>query len=261
MIERSAETNRDLARLRLVGSRFALVDWVAETGSTNADLVTLADDRAREQVLVADHQSAGRGRLDRRWEAPPGAGLLVSVLVRPELPPTRLPLLTIAGGWAMVRAARSLGAAPVTMAWPNDVVVPDGDRYRKLAGVLAEAVLAPGRIVAVVGAGCNVDLPDGFSVVGGNEPVSLADLVDEVPDRLALLVAYLRELAGAVGRLERGDTAALLNEVAAEMWTLGRDVVVDGTSGRAIELDAGGGLVLDTATGRRVIDAGDVRPG
>ncbi|MEM9609193.1 MAG: biotin--[acetyl-CoA-carboxylase] ligase [Actinomycetota bacterium] len=260
MIERTAETNRDLARSRLVDSRFGTVDWLSETGSTNADLASIAASGAHEQVLVADHQTAGRGRLDRRWEAPPGAGLLVSVLVWPSVAPEQLPLLTVAGGWAMVGAARALGAEEVTLAWPNDVVVPAGDRYRKLAGVRSEAVNGPTGLGVVVGTGCNVDLPEGFSVVGGNEPVSLADLIGVAPDRLPLLAAYLRRLEELVVRLERGDGRRVLDEVAAEMWTLGRDVEVEGVRGRATALDAVGRLVLQTADGRHVVDAGDVLP-
>ena len=131
--------------------RFADVRWVAETGSTNADVLALARDGGREGiVLVADHQTAGRGRLGRTWEAPPGASLLVSVLLRP------------AGGgrrrWPRWRSAVALaeaveevaGVAPAAQVAERPRVAGDGVDDRKLAGILAEA-----------------DWPAGADVTGG----------------------------------------------------------------------------------------------
>lgn len=260
MIERTPETNGDLARSRLTDSRLGAVRWVAETGSTNADLVVEARAGASEQVLVADHQTAGRGRLDRRWEVPPGAGLLVSALLRPVMPAALFPLVTVAAGWSMVGAVRAFGADDVTLAWPNDVVVGDGDdRYRKLAGVLSEAVVDPEGTAVIVGCGCNVDLPPGFAVPAANVPVGLSELIGSVPDRAELLVRYLERLARWIGALEADGAGELLGEVRASMWTLGRDVEVDGVRGRAVDLDSSGRLVVETADGAQVVAAGDVR--
>ena len=100
-----ADVKGSSATSRLIGTRFTEVRWFEEVGSTNADLLALAADGAVEGlVLVADHQTAGRGRLDRRWEALPGSSLLVSVLLRPQLHPDDTFLLTNA---AAVAAARS----------------------------------------------------------------------------------------------------------------------------------------------------------
>ncbi len=264
MIERPPEANGDLARNRLRDSRLGRIEWVAETGSTNVDLAARARDGAPEQVLVTDHQTAGRGRLDRRWESPPGAGLLVSVLLRPAVAADHLPLVTLVAGLAGVGAAHDLGAHEVTLSWPNDVVVGVDDRYRKVAGVLAEAVLHGEERAVVVGMGCNVDLPPGFAVPRGNDPVSLAELVGSPPDRADLLVAYLTRLADGVARLETEGSVAVVAEARRSMWTLGREVVVtDGgerIAGRAIDVDDVGRLILETARGRRVVAAGDVRP-
>lgn len=264
MSEHPPAVNGDLARSRLVDTRFALVEWVAETGSTNADLAARARDGAGEQVLVADHQTAGRGRLDRRWESPPGAGLLVSVLVRPAVDLDHLALVTLVAGMAGVGAAHDVGAGEVTLSWPNDVVVAAGEHYRKVAGVLSEAVVAGDEPAVVVGMGCNVDLPSGFSVPRGNDPVSLRELLGSAPDRVDLLVAYLRRLAVGVARFEADGPGAVLTAARRQMWTLGRDVSVtdrgERISGRAIDLDDVGRLILETAGGRRVVAAGDVRP-
>ena len=125
---------------------------VGETGSTNADLLALARDGAPEGiVLVADHQTAGRGRLDRRWEAPPGSSLLMSMLFRPPRSVTHLNLVNAAAGIAASDACNEVAGFRPLLKWPNDVVVDD----RKLAGILAEVV---GQAV-VVGIGLNVNWP------------------------------------------------------------------------------------------------------
>ena len=112
----------------LAGTRFADVRWVGETGSTNTDALALARDGAPEGVvLVADHQTAGRGRLGRTWEAPPGASLLVSVLLRP--PAAVADAVTMAAGVAMAEAVAEVAGVDARLKWPNDLVVAvDGDR-------------------------------------------------------------------------------------------------------------------------------------
>src|SRR3954467_13140670 len=110
------------------------VTWVAETGSTNADLVAAAmADAPDRTVLATDHQTAGRGRLDRRWDAPPGANLLVSLLFRevPDHPHELTQRVALAG----VQACATVAGVRPAVKWPNDLML-DG---RKLAGVLAQA--------------------------------------------------------------------------------------------------------------------------
>src|SRR3954449_7504897 len=115
----------DRARARLAGTRFADVRWVPETGSTNADALALARDGAPEGlVVVADHQTAGRGRLDRRWEAPPGSSLLVSVLLHApaQSGPQEAHRAVTAAAVALARAVRTVAGVDAGMKWPNDVV-------------------------------------------------------------------------------------------------------------------------------------------
>ena len=107
------------------------VEW-SRTGSTNADLLATALERSDRSVLVARHQTAGRGRLDRRWDAPPGANLLVSFLFR-DVPSDRGELMRRIA-LAAVDACASVSGVDVTLKWPNDLMVGE----RKLAGVLAE---------------------------------------------------------------------------------------------------------------------------
>jgi BirA family transcriptional regulator, biotin operon repressor / biotin---[acetyl-CoA-carboxylase] ligase len=133
-----------------VGSRFTDVQWMAETDSTNRVVAEAAQAGAREGLVVlADFQTAGRGRLNRHWEAPPGSALLMSFLVRPvDLPVGRRHLVTAATGLAAREACAAVGAPFPDLKWPNDLLVGDS----KLAGILAEASGAG----IVVGVGVNV---------------------------------------------------------------------------------------------------------
>lgn len=236
---------------------------VAETASTNADVAAAA--RAGEPeglVVVAEHQRAGRGRLDRVWTSPPRAGLTFSMLLRPPLPAPARPLLPLLVATAAAVAAAERAELDVRLKWPNDLVVGD----RKVAGLLAEAVLggAPGVADAViVGIGLNVstrraELPraDATSLVlERGAPV----------DRQALLLAVLRAVAEAyVDWVDAGGSpTAVLPRYRALSATLGRPVRVELPSGEAlvgtaVEVDDGGRLVVDTPAGRRAVSAGDV---
>src|SRR4051794_7575214 len=131
-------------------NRFTDVRRFATIDSTNRYLLECAADGEPEGVVaVADEQTAGRGRLDRSWIAPPGAALLVSGLLRPRLPVERLHLVTLAAALAAIDSVTVLSGAEARLKWPNDVVVDD----RKLAGILAES---DGAGAIVVGMGLNV---------------------------------------------------------------------------------------------------------
>src|SRR5262245_712843 len=135
-----ARVQGSFANQAVPGTRFADVRWVAETGSTNRDLLDEAAAGAPEGVvLVADHQTAGRRRLDRASTAPPGASLLVSALVRPHLEPADAFLVTAAASVAACSACSEVAVVYPGIKWPNDLVVVAGDRFagRKLAGILA----------------------------------------------------------------------------------------------------------------------------
>lgn len=224
---------------------------VAETGSTNDDVAALARAGAPEgTVLVAEAQTAGRGRLDRTWTSPPRAGLTFSVLLRPALPPARrtwIPLLT---GLAVQQAVARLGAVETRLKWPNDLLL--GDDLAKAGGILAQA---DGDAV-IVGIGVNVstqraELPPGAT--------SLAAEAAECTDRDPLLRAILRNL----GDLYRGWDGRPLRDYADACDTIGREVRVqlpDGSAltGTATGLDDTGRLVVRTEDGERRVSAGDV---
>jgi BirA family biotin operon repressor/biotin-[acetyl-CoA-carboxylase] ligase len=243
-------------RAALVG-RWARVDVVAETASTNADL--LADAQAPDHsVLVAEHQVAGRGRFERNWQSPAGAGLTFSVLFRPEPPIQRWGWLPLLAGVALHDAVRSQVGLPVELKWPNDLLAADG---RKLAGILAQTA-GP---AVVVGIGLNVDTAEDELPVPSATSLALAGAA--APDRTALLTEILGRLddryvqwADAGGDADR---CGLATAYRAACGTVGRrvrvrlagDEVVEGAAGGVDDL---GRLVVRTAGGQRAIGAGDV---
>jgi BirA family biotin operon repressor/biotin-[acetyl-CoA-carboxylase] ligase len=236
-----------------------------EIDSTNAYLRRQARLGAPEgMVAVAEHQSAGRGRLDRRWESPPGASLLASVLFRPDLDPSELHLCTAAMALAAAEACRQVAGVGPVLKWPNDLLVSE----EKLAGVLAEAVFdggPDGAAAVVVGLGLNIDWP-GPPGAGGT---SLVELGAGPVDRAAVLGTLLDALSARRALL---DSVTGRREVVAELRnrcaTLGRRVRVElaaeAVIGVATEIDDAGHLVVLTSAGPRTVSAGDVvhlRPG
>src|SRR4051794_41904164 len=142
-------------------------------------------------VAVADHQTAGRGRLGRTWVAPPGASLLLSVLLRPGLTTERLHLATAVVALAAAAAVDDVAGFRPGLKWPNDLVVDD----RKLAGVLAEADLSDAAAPAVVvGIGINLNWPDELPPEIATIAVAANHVAGRPVDRDAVLDALLAHL-------------------------------------------------------------------
>lgn len=267
------------ASAALAATRFADVRWVAATGSTNADALALARQGAREGiVVVADHQSAGRGRRDRRWVAPPGGSLLASVLLRP--PARQASAVSMVASAAMVEAVADVSGVTAGIKWPNDLVVETPAGERKLAGLLAEADWPAGstisagyrepaahdRAVVVVGVGVNVSWPPAGVDPELAEVAGLATALNwlgaEV-DRVDLLVAFLRRLDTCYGDLLADGPAGPVGAWRARSATLGRRVRIDlgndVVEGTAVDVTDEGHLLVDTAEGeRRSLAVGDV---
>lgn len=270
------------ARQALAGTRFADVRWMATTGSTNSDAMALAREGEHEGiVVVADHQSAGRGRHARSWVAPPGGSLLLSVLLRP---PARVAgAVTMAVAVAMTEAVERVSGVRTGLKWPNDLVVATADGDRKLAGILAEADWPAGstisggyrpprpqdRVVVVVGVGVNVAWPGRAESAADSELAAVADLATalnwEGPevDRVDLLVAFLVRLDELYRGLLASGGAGLRDAWRARSATLGRRVRVDlgsdDVEGTAVDVTDEGHLVVETVEGtRRTLAVGDV---
>jgi BirA family biotin operon repressor/biotin-[acetyl-CoA-carboxylase] ligase len=237
----------------MMGNR-ANVPWdvrhVGDVDSTNSVAMQLAREGASEGlVIVADHQTAGRGRLGRVWESPSGSSLLVSLLLRPDIPPDQAHLLTAAVGLAAAAACAELTGVRPDLKWPNDLLI----EQRKLGGILAESDLEEGRLVAVVvGLGINI------SWAPGPEAIALDELGGTSVRPVALLAELLAELDQRYPDME--EVAVEFRERCA---TLGRRVHVemgDGPlHGVAFGLSDEGLLGVETDDGaRRWVSAGDV---
>lgn len=245
--------------------RFADVRRVAETGSTNTDLLALAREGAPEGVvLVTDHQTAGRGRLGRVWQAPPGSSLLASVLCRPAVPVARAHLVTVAAGLAAADAVEEVAGFRPSLKWPNDLVVDVADGTRKVAGLLAESVVEGAALAAVVvGMGMNVRWPHPLP----EELAPTATALNHVAGRDVavddVLGAWLPAFDRRYGVLHgEGGVAATADAHRAACSTLGRRVRVelaDGTvEGAAVDVDDDGHLVVEVGGARRTVAVGDV---
>ncbi|MPZ66679.1 MAG: biotin--[acetyl-CoA-carboxylase] ligase [Pseudonocardiaceae bacterium] len=240
---------------------YTALDVVAETGSTNAELAAAARAGAADRtVLVAEHQTAGRGRAGRGWVAPPRSGLALSVLLRPQpVPQQRWGWLPLLAGVALGEVVAELCGVQVAVKWPNDLLL--GPQRRKAAGILAEVC---GDAV-VLGIGLNVTLPAGELPVP--QATSLAIEGSGCTDRNALLAELLRrlDLLERHWRDARGDAVAsgLRDAYRRCCATLGRQVSVALPAGQqlagiAVDVDAEGRLVIDAAGGRQALSAGDV---
>lgn len=250
----------DLAALHAaLDERWRRVVVVEQDESTNATLLhdPSAPDRS---VLVAEHQTAGRGRLDRSWSSPPRAGLTFSVVLRPQAPIRTwgwLPLLT---GVALHEALADATGLALALKWPNDLLCAASEG--KLAGILAQTSGA----AVVIGIGLNVTTTREELPVESASSLELCGARE--PDRTLLLIEALRRLDVRAAQWEQagGDAEAcgVARDYRRRCATLGREVTVtttDGGSvtGRALDIDADGRLLVQRADRVEAIGAGDVQ--
>ncbi len=233
---------------------------VAETGSTNDDLLAVAtDDPAATRVAhLADHQTAGRGRLDRRWDAPPGSNLLCSLLIAPPAGDPGVALQAVQHSVALAAsdAAAELAGADLWLKWPNDVVAVSVDgSWRKVAGMLSVAVPTrpPSPTRVIVGIGVNL----GWAPEGGARVV---DPAGRPPGPREFLEAMLP----TVDALLSAGPTVIHERYRERLDTLGRRVRVEQTGaepivGRAVDVDLDGRIVVldDCAISHR-LGVGDV---
>jgi BirA family biotin operon repressor/biotin-[acetyl-CoA-carboxylase] ligase len=234
--------------------------FLAEAGSTNDEASRLARAGAPNGTLVvADYQVSGRGRLARRWLAPPGSSLLISLVLRPDLEPSQAQRLTMICGLAAATAVESETGLHVDIKWPNDLLC----RGAKVGGILTELVLTGEQIdFGVVGLGLNVNLEP--SQLGDNLLMPVTSLSHELGrpvSRVSLLWAYLREVETRYVALETGRSP--VEEWSDRLTTLGQQVKVTGIDGvlegQAEDVDADGALLVRiTDGGLHRIVAGDV---
>ncbi len=233
------------------------VEVVHETGSTNADLLARAASLTEPLLLVAEHQTAGRGRAGRSWLSSPEGSLTFSLAWRFEGGPQALIGLPLAIGVALAETLAGLGVQ-VQLKWPNDVLK-DGD---KLAGILVETQSAPGGgIWAVTGIGLNLLMPDEMEARLGRSAAGVPWLARM--ERDALVAALLDGLAAALREFAaRGFAAFSARWNLRHAWQGETVVLLDAgkvvQEGLAAGVDDSGRLLLDTADGRVPVLAGDV---
>jgi len=256
-----------ILRATVSGGAWAAIDVVASTGSTNADLLARAvaePDTPEGQVLVAEEQTAGRGRLGRTWTSVPGASLTFSVLLHPDsVPAARRGWLPLLAGVAVADAVRAVASVDAVLKWPNDVLAGD----RKLAGILAEQ--SPDGSAVVIGVGLNVATPEaGLPVSPAGLPATSLLAEGAHVSRDALLIEILRDLERWYLAFRADPDPAhcgLLAAYRALCGTLGRPVRVQLPVGQVLEgvaedVDADGRLLVrpTDATAVTRVSAGDI---
>lgn len=252
----------DAARERL--GPFRQLQYFVDVTSTNDLALALAAKGAPGGTSVlADAQRAGRGRRGRDWFSPPGAGLYLSVIVRPEREAPDLSLVTLGAGVALARSVRAATGLACELKWPNDLVT--GRPWRKLAGVLCEASAVAGESLdaVVVGIGVNL-LPAAYPPAIASRATSLELELSRPVDRPRLVVELLAGLSDVTRRLWDGDRAWILDE-----WRRFGRAGLGGApirwndrgtdrQGAARDLDADGALLVDADGRRERLVAGEV---
>jgi BirA family biotin operon repressor/biotin-[acetyl-CoA-carboxylase] ligase len=242
---------------------------LTHTGSTNDVAKALAAARAPEgTVVLAEEQTAGRGRMGRRWSAPSGTCLLCSILFRPDLSPAQAQRLTMLCSLAAADAVEQTCGLQVAIKWPNDLIVksqtssPRSQDWRKLAGVLTETGVVGERLAfVVVGIGVNVNVEPQVLPTLAPHATSILAEVGRPVDRVALLVALLAGVERRYEALQAGESPH--SEWVARLATLGQPVQVTTSAGplagAAESVDEDGALLLRAPDGglHRLL-AGDV---
>ncbi len=229
--------------------------------STNTELARQASEGACEGLsIVAEEQTAGRGRLQRAWSSPKGAGLYFSVLLQPTIALEQWPLITFMAALAVAEALSEAGDVNTDIKWPNDLL--SGER--KICGILAESVETPTGRAVIVGIGINLTA-DAYPAEIAAVATSVAEASGRTPEREALLAALLRALSRWYSLLHEVDG----REKIVAAWTsrssyangkavqvANGDEVWQGIT-RGVESD--GALRLETTDGMKLVRAGDVR--
>jgi len=247
-------------RLGPLAARFD-VDALETCDSTSSELLRRAEQGAPAgTVVVADRQSAGRGRRGRQWLSAPEASLTFSLLWRFTGPLNRLAGLSLAVGTALAKGLEGLGAQGVVLKWPNDVLLRQGDDYAKLAGILIELSSDRRGTQAIIGVGLNLRPP---SVELPQPAAGLDQAMERLPERHDLLAAILAALLLELERFAvHGFSGAKNDWQQRHAWQgLAVRIQADdaaGPAGICLGADDDGALLLDTGSAIERVFSGDV---
>jgi len=254
------ELRQGLAARRL-GGKF---HYFTELDSSNIYARQLAENGACEgEIVIAEAQTQGRGRLGRRWQSPPFANLYISLILRPKLAPVHAPQITLMAAVALAETVASFIPQSATIKWPNDILV-DG---KKLAGILTEASCDPDRVhYVILGIGVNLNYRLGAMPLEIRErATSVAELTGKPVRRESFLRRLIHDLDRCYGELEETGFALLARRWEAYFGLRGKQVRVELldqiVTGRAIGIDQDGALLIEDHQGmRQRVIAGDVIP-
>jgi len=250
---------------RLLGNTAVMgrdILYFEELGSTNTYAKELAlTDAPEGTVVIADCQTAGRGRMDRSFQSPKGKGLYLTVLLRPQLPPERLAQVTALAGIAVCGAVERVCGVRPGVKWPNDPVLGG----KKVCGILTELVTdGRGGLCLVLGIGINVaQQREDFTPEVAEMAASLEMMVEKPVSRPALAAALLEGLDRAYEALKRGDLEEYRTRYRGDCVNLGRPVRLMGPGGQeeaeAVDIDRDFGLVVRTPDGgKKTVRSGEV---
>jgi len=254
------EIQRGLATQRL-GRR---VHYFGEMDSTNVYAHQLAEEGAAEgEIVIAEGQTLGKGRLGRKWVSPPYLNLYLSVIVRPKLPPAHASQITLMSAVALAETVQSFIAFPPDIKWPNDIMV----RGKKLAGILTESSCEGDRIrFMVLGIGVNLNFPPELMPETIQDRATSIMMVTRRPvDRGAFTCRLIQNLDRCYGDLEDRGFSLMARRWESFFSLRGKRVRVEMTDekilGKALGIDTDGALLLEDDQGavRRIV-AGDVIP-
>ncbi len=263
--EISAPLHVEEIRKQLLTERLGRkLHYLSEIDSTNNYARNLAEQGAMEgEVVIAESQTRGKGRLGRNWVSPAGRNLYLSVILRPKLSPLHAPQITLMSAVALAETIQSFTSCPAEIKWPNDILV----RGKKVAGILTESSCTVHRLLFVIlGIGVNVNFPPEEMPESIRETAtSLMTLSGAPVDRTALALQLIRDLNRCYGDLERHGFPPMAERWAGFFRLQGKRVKVEmmdqAVAGRVIGIDGDGALLLEDETGnRRRIVAGDVIP-
>ena len=254
----SANTKARILRKGLKDLKFGDITWKSTTGSTNQDLLETAKKKPKHlSVAIADHQTAGRGRLEREWLSEKKASLLMSVLFRDDSASDLIGLYSMKLSVAAVKTLHRMGFQGIKIKWPNDLVTIYNGEAHKLSGVLAQTVIKGSDAVVVVGIGINVTLSN-FRDHFPEDRISALSEIGEPPKVIDLAEGILRELVSPA--MSDNDLKA---EYEKNSHTLGSLVEVSSQGkkfvGIAISLTKSGALLIESEDGSlKEISVGDV---
>lgn len=264
MNELNESAVKNSLRTRWVGRSYRYIQSVGSTNDFLKHEMAAANPPAGTVVLT-DFQSKGRGRLDRRWEAPPGTSLLFSVLFRPTWPAERLPWLTMIAGTAVAESIEAETGLTISLKWPNDVIIKYQGKWHKFCGILLEGQITSNSQLAyaIIGTGINVNIPQQQLSEASFPATSLTTVLNHSVSRLKLLTTLLQRLEVLYDLADQGTSPRKTWEKRlttigqkVEIFTSNNEKVVSGLAegiGQWGEL-----LVRDDSGKQHKILAGDV---